>query len=123
MLLPDASALDSLVGLLHFFDGVPNERLLAVPGATSWLPDLDISMWLGGPCMPIAALAMRTGVICLLVLAEGLTFGLPCWPNSAVSPSAGLKASTGLGGSSVMDAVEFGVMGLVAEVPSQASGA
>ena len=37
--------------------------------------------------------------------------------DSAVSTSAGLKARTGLGGSSVMDAVELGVMGLVAEVP------
>ena len=60
--------------------------------------------------MPIAALAIGTGVLGLLVLAEGpgvLTFGLSCWPHSAVSTSAGLKASTGLGGSSMMDAVEL----------------
>ena len=44
MLLADASALDSLVGLLRFFfEGVPDERLLEGPGASSWLPDLDIS--------------------------------------------------------------------------------
>ena len=70
--------------------------------------------------MPIAALAIGTGVLGLLVLAEGpgvLTFGLSCWPYSAVSTSAGLKASTGLGGSSVMDAGELGVMGLLAELP------
>ena len=70
--------------------------------------------------MPIAALVVGTGELRLLVLAEGpgvLTFGLSCWPHSAVPTSAGLKASTGLGGSSVMDVVELGEMGLLAELP------
>ena len=70
--------------------------------------------------MPTAAPAVGTGVLGLLVLAERpgvLTFRLSCWPNSALSTSAGPKPSTGLGGSSVMDAVKLGVMGLVIEVP------
>ena len=119
MPLADASALDSLVGLFRsFFDGVPDERLLEGPEVSSEMPDgPEVRVWLGGPCMSIAALGLS--VLGLLALAEGLgVFKVEqsCWPNSAVSTSAGAMVSSGLGGPSVMEAVELGVMGMLAEV-------
>ena len=94
MLLVDASPLDSLVGLWWCAGWVTAWR--------SW--DFLMAAWSRHQYMAGGSLHAN---IC--------TIGTLC--DSAVSTSAGLKARTGLGGSSVMDAVELGVMGLVAEVP------